>query len=83
MGQFAFTAKIVKQIQDINGDPSLSPEEKKQAIKNLQGASREDMMDFLNQNFRTGPGLAPSLSKHVSKDRPRGAPKQSAKGIKN
>lgn len=64
--QKAFTVKLIKQIQDINGDPSLSPEEKKAAIANLSGASRESMMDYLNANFRTGPGLAPSLSKHVS-----------------
>jgi len=35
MGQSGFTANVIKQIQDINGDPSLSPEEKKEAIKNL------------------------------------------------
>ncbi len=83
MGQSDFTTKIVKQIQDINGDPSLSPEEKKEAIKNLSGVSREEGMEYLNKNFRTGPGLAPSLAKFVSKDRPRGAPKDSARGTKN
>lgn len=80
--QKAFTTKLVKQIQDINGNPGLSAEEKKLAISKLSGASRSEMMDYLNQNFRTGPGLAPSLSKHVSEDRPRGAPSDSAKGTK-
>jgi len=75
MGQSDFTTKLVKQIQDINGDPSLSPQEKQMAIKNLSGASREEMMAYLNKNFRTGPGLAPSIAKTISKDRPRGGPK--------
>ncbi len=80
--QKAFTTQLVKQIQDINGNPSLSASEKKEAIANLSGASREDMMDYLNANFRTGPGLAESLSKHVSEGRPVGAPKDSAVGKK-
>ena len=80
--QKAFTVKVIKQIQDINGDPSLSALEKKEAIANLSGISRQEGMDYLNENFRTGPGLAPSLSKFVSKDRSRGAPSDSAKGTK-
>lgn len=76
MDQKGFTYKIVKQIQDINGNPAFSPEEKKEAIANLSGISRQDGMDFLNQNFRTGPGLAPSIKKLISKDRPRGGPKK-------
>ena len=80
--QKAFTVELIRQIQDINGNPGLSPDQKAQAIANLKGASREDMFDYLNKNFRTGPGLSKSLSKFVSKDRPRGAPSDSAKGIK-
>ena len=80
--QKSFTVKLVKQIQDINGNPAFSPEEKKQAIANLQGASKESMYEYLNKNFRTGPGLAKSLSKFVSKDRPRGGPSDSARGSK-
>lgn len=82
MDQKGFTFRLVKQIQDINGDPALTALEKKEAIKNLQGASRESMMEFLNENFRTGPGLSKEVAKHVSKDRPRGAPKDSARGKK-
>lgn len=80
--QKAFTVKLIKQIQDINGNPSFSPEEKKAEIGKLSGASKESMYDYLNKNFRTGPGLSKSLSKLVSKDRPRGAPSDSAKGSK-
>ncbi len=80
--QKSFTVELISQIQDINGNPALSPDQKAQAIANLKGASREDMFDYLNKNFRTGPGLSKSLSKFVSKDRPRGAPSDSAKGSK-
>lgn len=80
--QFEFTAKLAKQIQDINGNPGLTALEKKKAIANLSGASKESMFDYLNKNFRTGPGLHKNLAKHVSEDRPRGGPKDSAKGTK-
>ena len=80
--QKAFTVKLVKQIQDINGNPALTALEKKEAISQLQGASKESMFEYLNKNFRTGPGLAKSLSKFVSKDRPRGAPSDSSRGTK-
>ena len=71
--QFAFTMRIAKQIQDINGNHGLSAEEKRDAINQLSGAKKEDMYQYLNDNFRTGPTLAASLRKFVSKDRPRGA----------
>jgi len=80
--QKSFTDKLIKQIQDINGNPALSPDQKAAAIANLQGASREEMFDYLNKNFRTGPGLSESLARYVSKGRPRGAPSDSAKGTK-
>lgn len=80
--QKAFTAKLIKLIQDINGNPSFSPQEKKVEIAKLSGASKESMYDYLNKNFRTGPGLAKSLSKFVSEGRPRGAPSDSDKGSK-
>lgn len=80
--QKSFTAELISQIQDINGNPALSPDQKAKAIANLKGASREDMFDYLNKNFRTGPGLAKSLAKYVSQGRPRGAPDDSAKGTK-
>ena len=76
MSQSDITYKISKQIQDINGDPSLTAQEKKKAIANLSGASRESMMDYLNKNFRTGPGLAPSIKKIISEHRPVGGPKK-------
>lgn len=80
--QKSFTAELIRQIQDINGNPALSPDQKAKAIANLKGASREDMFDYLNKNFRTGPGLAKSMAKYVSEGRPRGGPSDSAKDTK-
>lgn len=54
---FHFTAEMSKQIQDINGDPSLTALEKKAAIGKLNGAPREAMLDYLKKNFRTEKGL--------------------------
>lgn len=78
----SFTEEITAQIRNINGDPKLAAHEKKAAIEKLKGAPKEDMFEFLNKNFRTGPGLHGNLVKYVSEGRPRGAPKDSAKGTK-
>ncbi len=72
--QMAFTMRLVKQIQDINGNPAFSAQEKQEAIANLKGAPREEMFEYLNNNFRTGPDLAEALRPFVSKNRPRGGP---------
>ena len=71
----AFTAELTSKIQYINGNPAFSAGEKVEEINKLEGAPREDMFEFLNKNFRTGPDLAQSLRKYVSEDRPRGGPK--------
>lgn len=78
----AFTMGLSKQIQFINFNPAMSGEEKARAISELKGAPKEDMFEFLNNNFRRGPGLEGSLAHLVSLGRPRGAPSDSAKGIK-
>jgi len=80
--QSAFTTQLVKQIQDINGNPAYSPQEKRAAIAALSGAPQSEMMDYLNKNFRTGPGLSKYVAKFVSKDRPRGAPSEGPIGTK-
>jgi len=72
--QKAFTAQIVKQIQDINGNPAFSPEEKKEALANLSGAPKESMYEYLNQNFRVASGLAISIKNVISQHRPVGGP---------
>ena len=76
------TNEISLQIQEINGNPAFSNKQKVDKIAALKGASKEDMFDFLNKNFRTGPGLAEEVAKYVSKGRPRGAPDDSAKSTK-
>ncbi len=73
MSQREFTKELVKQIQDINGNPALTALEKSEAIKNLKGVSKQDAFDYLNKNFRTGPGLK---LKGISEDRPKGGPKK-------
>ena len=80
--QKAFTAELINQIQEINGNHKLAPWQKKEAIANLKGAPRQEMFDYVLANYRTGPGLAEALSTHVSEGRPRGAPEDSAKGTK-
>ena len=80
--QKAFTEKLIRQIQDINGNNTLTAKQKAAAIANLSGASREDMFDYLNKNFRTGPGLSEEIAQFVSQGRPKGAPKDSAVGTR-
>ncbi len=69
MPQTDITYNISRNIQDIIGDPSLSPLERSQAIANLEGASRQDMYDYANANFRTGSDLA---LKGISEDKQKG-----------
>ena len=68
--QREFTAALSKQIQDINGDPANTKADIKKKIENLKGAPKEDMFDFLNTHFRSGPGLLLDIA--LSGDRPRG-----------
>jgi len=64
-----FTAALVKQIQDINGDPGLTAEMKAAAIKNLKGVSQQDALDFMERNFRTGMALDKDIQKAISPSR--------------
>lgn len=77
-----YTEAILWAIRTINGNPSLTAEEKKNDIKNLVGLPREHMMQIVNKHYRSGPGLHDALKHFVSKGRPRGAPEDSAKGTK-
>ena len=61
--------EIKKAIQDINGDPSLSPKDKVEKIKLLKGASFEVMLKYLDKNFSTGPELSSEIRKIISKGR--------------
>jgi len=76
----AITNEISLQIQDINGNHRLTNKQKVKAISELKGAPKEDMFKFLNDNFRTGPGLSEEVAKFVSKGRPLGAAKDSFMG---
>lgn len=68
----AITNEISLQIQEINGNPAFSPKQKVEKIGSLKGAPKKDLYDFLNLNFRTGPGLSEEIKKVISKDRPIG-----------
>jgi hypothetical protein len=61
--------EIKKAIQDINGDPSLSPKDKMLKIKSLKGISYEDMLRYLDKNFSTGPELSAEIKKVISAKR--------------
>lgn len=54
----SFTASLIKEIQHINGDPSKSPEEKKKDISELKGAPKEQMLQFVQDNFSNGLAVA-------------------------
>jgi hypothetical protein len=75
----SITAEIAKQIQDINGDPGLTPEDKIKKIHALDGASFEFCLSFLEKNYSTGPELAAAIKKLISKKRPKGAKKKRPK----
>ena len=70
----AFREKLSKAIQDVNTDTALTAEQKRDTIKKMSGISKQDMFDFLNANYRTGPDISAYVAQFVSKDRPRGGP---------
>ena len=70
----AYREKLSKAIQDVNTDTALTPEQKRDTIKNMAGISKQDMFDFLNANYRTGPDISKYVAQFVSSDRPRGGP---------
>ena len=72
--QRAFTASLQRTVQDIINDHTLTPKKQAESIKKLDGASKQNMFEFLNKTFRVGPDLADSIKAIISKDRPRGGP---------
>lgn len=77
----AYRAKLSKAIQDVNTDTALTAEQKRDTIKKMAGISKQDMYDFLNIQYRTGPDISKYVAQFVSKDRPRGGP--STRGTKS
>lgn len=75
----AYTAQLTRQVQDITSNNALTPDKQAEAIGKLKGAEKEDMYEFMNNNFRVGPDLAASIKKIISKDRPKGGPSQAIK----
>ena len=62
----AYTAQLTRQVQDITSNNSLTPDKQAEEIGKLKGAPKEDMNQFMNNNFRVGPDLADSLKKIIS-----------------
>ena len=69
------TDRIKKQIQDINGDPGLTPADKIAEIKKIKFGALDVLFQYLNDNYSTGPELAATIKKLISKNRPKGAKK--------
>jgi len=72
--QKSFTDEIVRTIQDIVSNPALTAKQKKQAIDSLKGATKEDMYDYMNKNFRIDSEL---LQITISAGKQKGMPKDS------
>ena len=68
----AYREKLSKAIRDVNTDSAFTSIQKRDIIKKMAGISKQDMFDFLNANYRTGPDISVFVAKFVSKDRPRG-----------
>ncbi len=70
------TEDLGLQIAEINNNPRFTARMKAEKIAALNGAPRQEMFDFVNKNFRTGPDLADEIAKIVSKDRQKSHPKK-------
>jgi len=73
--QFRLTELVTQAIRNINTDPALTPEARAQAIKELGGAPKHLLFEYLNASFKTGPEIAKAVKDLIAKDRPRGATK--------
>ena len=76
--QFRLTELVSQAVRNINTDPALTPEARAEAIKELGGAPKYLLFEYLNASFKTGPEIAKAVKELISKDRPRGATKTSS-----
>ncbi len=61
--------EITKAIQDINGNKSLTAKDKIEQIKKLKGVPFEKCIEYLKNNYSTGPELDKEIKKIISKKR--------------
>lgn len=80
MNDSLFIELITKAIRDINSDPSLTAEEKAKAVKQLGGAPKQALYDYLNVTYRTGPDIAKNIQVLIDPQRPRGGPSTTKPG---
>ena len=52
-------------VRNINTDPALTPEARAEAIKELGGAPKHLLFEYLNASFKTGPVIAKALKVDV------------------
>lgn len=81
--QRQWTVNFTKKIQEILGNPALTPLEKAEAIKNIEeskDAGLDSAGKILNDKFGGGPLLSKEVAKFVNEGRPRGVSGQ--KGTK-
>jgi len=74
--QFEFIRVLTKAIQDINSDPKLNAIDKRDTIKALAGAPKEQMYEYLKTEYRTGPDISNYVLNFISPDRVKKLKKQ-------
>jgi len=73
--QAKFTELVSEAVRGINTEPGLTAEQKKDLIKELGGAPKHLMFEYLNSKFRDAMHISVTVPLIISKDR--------LKGIKN
>ena len=64
------TRLVTKAIQDINTEPGLTAEQKKECIKQLGGLPRGTLLDYLNAQYRTAMEVADFIKQAASRKNP-------------
>lgn len=82
--QAKFTNLVSEAVRGINTEPGLTPEQKKQLIKDLAGAPKHLMFEYLNSRFRDAMHISVTVPLLINKNRPRGIigiPKSTTKEV--
>ena len=70
--QGKFRVLVGEAVRGINTEPGLTPEQKKQLIKDLGGAPKHLMFEYLNSRFRDAMHISVTVPLLISKDRLKG-----------
>jgi len=74
------TRLISQAVREINSEPVYTARQKADLVKKLGGAPRQELFNFLNVTYRTGPDIAKNLEYLLRPGRPRGGPSSSPPG---